>query len=91
VLKTSVATAVFFSLDLGFSVLSGVLGFLLKTGAFRLWSNFRNVCRITVFSIQEYSNFIGIICAESSVASIVSFNANHCWVRSVKDMSKNKF
>jgi len=33
-------------------------------------SNFRNVCRITVFSIQEYSNFTGIICAESSVASI---------------------
>jgi len=53
----------FFSLDLlFFSVLSGVLGFSLKICFFLLWSNFRNVCWITVFSIEEYNSFTGVIC-----------------------------
>jgi len=31
------------------------------------------------------------VVANEQVSNIVSFNANHCWVRNVKDMSKNKF
>jgi len=38
------------------AVLAGVVGFLFKICFFWLWSNFRNVCCITVFSIQEYSS-----------------------------------
>jgi len=29
--------------------------------------------------------------AATGYSGIISFNANHCWVRNVKDMSKNKF
>jgi len=52
----------------GFSVISGVL---IENLFFLLWSNFINECRITVFSIQEYSSFTGVIRAESVVSSIV--------------------
>jgi len=43
--------------------------FIENLGFFDSGQIFVNVCRITVFSIQEYSSFIGVICAESSVAS----------------------
>jgi len=49
-----------------FSVSSKVLGFLLKICFFLLRSNFRNVCCITVFSIQEYSNFTCVMWRVSS-------------------------
>jgi len=48
---TSVATAVFF---------------ITRSGVFSLWSIFRNECCITVFSIQEYSSFTGVMCRVSS-------------------------
>jgi len=56
---TSVATAVDFSLDLGFSCFiwgSWIFNENLRFVWF--WSNFRNVCCITVFTIQEYSSFV---------------------------------
>jgi len=68
----SVATAGDFSLDLGFfCFIWDSVVFIENLGFISLWSNFRNACCITVFSIQEYSNFIGIMCAVSTVASIV--------------------
>jgi len=36
------------------------LGFLWKMCFFLLWLNFRNICCITVFSIQEYNSLTGI-------------------------------
>jgi len=55
----------------GFSVLSGVLGFFIENlGFFDSGQIFVNVCRNTVFSIQEYSSFTGVTYAES-VASTV--------------------
>ena len=59
---TSVATPLFFTRSVFFSILSGVLGFHWKYGVFGLWTNFANVCCITVFSIQEYSSFTGVMC-----------------------------
>jgi len=53
------------------SVLSGILGFLLKICFFLLGSNFRNMCFITVFSIQEYSSFTGIMCKSLASGSTV--------------------
>jgi len=58
----------FFSLDLGFFCFiwsSGFCGFYWKSGFFWLWSNFKNVCCITVFSIQECSSFTGAINVQS--------------------------
>ena len=49
----------------GFPVSSGV--FMENLGFVRLWSNFINVCCITVFSIHEYSSFIGVMCRVSTV------------------------
>ena len=63
-----VATAGDFSLDLGFSCFiwcSGV--FIENLGIVSLWSNFTNVCCITVFSNQDYSSFIGVMCRVSTV------------------------
>jgi len=68
----SVATARVFSLDLKFYCFIGVLGFLLKICFFSLWSNFIDVCCITVSSIQEYSSFTGVICAESVASTYVT-------------------
>jgi len=64
----SVATAGYFSLDLGFSSFIWVSGvFIENLGFVWLWSNFRNVSCITVFSIQDYSRFIGVMCRVSTV------------------------
>jgi len=41
-------------------------GFCTRSGVFWLWSNFRNVCCITEFSIQEYSSFPGVMYRVSS-------------------------
>jgi len=48
-------------------------------GIFDSGQIFVNVCRITVFSIQEYSSFTGVICAESVASADVSSRArlNH--------------
>jgi len=55
----SVVTAGDFSLDLGFSCFIWGSGVFIENLWFVwLWSNFRNACCITVFSIQEYSSFI---------------------------------
>jgi len=61
---------------LGFFTRSGVFLFYLgfwvffeNLGFFDSGQIFVNVCRITVFSIQEHSSFTGVICAESAVAS----------------------
>jgi len=51
----------FFPLDLGFfCFIWGSVFFIENLSFFWLWSNFRNVCCITVFSFQEYSNFTGV-------------------------------
>jgi len=55
----SVATADFFPLDLGFFCFIWDSGFFIENLFFLLGSNFRNVCCITVFSIQKYSSFTG--------------------------------
>ena len=64
----SVATAGDFSQDLGFSCfIWGSAVFIENLGFVRLWSNFRNVCCITAFSIQGYSSFKGVMCRVSTV------------------------
>jgi len=73
---TSVATARVFSLDLFFFCFiwgSGV--FIENLGFSDSGQIFVNVCRITVFSIQEYSSFTGVICAESVTSADVSSGA----------------
>ena len=65
----SVATAGDFSLDLGFSCLTGVLGFLLKIWGLFDSGQILEICCITVFSVQEYSSFIGVMCRVSTIAS----------------------
>jgi len=68
----SVATAGDFSLDLWFSCfIWGSGDFIENLGFVWFWSNFRNVCCITVFSIQKYSSLIGVMCRVSTVASTV--------------------
>ena len=70
-LWSSVATAVFFTRS-GFFLFSlGLWVFSWKSVFFLLWSNFRNVCCITVFSFQEYSSFTCVVCRVSSQYSWV--------------------
>ena len=67
----AVLPLLFFSLGLGFFYFiwgSGV--FIEYLGFFKLWSNFWNICWFTVFSIQEYNNFIGILCRVSSQCTV---------------------
>jgi len=67
---------VFFSLDLGiFCFIWGAGVFIENLGVFYSGQIFVNVCRITVFSIQEYSSFTGIICTESVTSADVSSRA----------------
>ena len=64
----SVATAGDFSQDLGFSCFIWVSGVFIENLVFLLlWSNFRNVSCITVFSIHEYNTFTGVMCRVSRV------------------------
>jgi len=64
----SVATAGDFSQDLGFSCFIWVSGVFIENLVFPLlWSNFRNVSCITVFSIHEYNSFTGVMCRVSTV------------------------
>jgi len=72
-IATSVITARVFSLDPGFFCF--IWGFYWKSGFFWLRSNFIDVCCITVFSIQEYSSFTGVICAESVACTDVTNRA----------------
>ena len=67
----SVATAVFFARSGVILFYLGFLSFSWKSGVFWLWSNFKNVCCFTVFSIQEYSSFTCIMCRVSSQYSWV--------------------
>jgi len=71
VVLSSVATAVFFTRSGVFLFHLGFWGFYWKSGFFSLWSNFRNACYITVFSIHEYSSFTGAMCRVSSQYSWV--------------------
>ena len=49
---------------------------------YKILSNLEKHVGVTVIVVQIYH-------VEAPI--IESFNANHCWVSSVKDMSKNKF
>jgi len=60
-LYKAVLPLLFFSLDLEFFCFIWGSGVFIENLFFLLWSNFRNVCCITVFSIQEYSSFTGAI------------------------------
>jgi len=65
----SLATAVFFSVvrSVFFLFHLGLWVFYRKSGVFLLWS--KNVCCITVFSIQEYSSFTGAINVQSQLVA----------------------
>jgi len=60
--QNRVAAAVFFTRSGFFSFIWGSGAIIENLVFFWLWSNFRNICCITVFSIPEYSSFTGAMC-----------------------------
>jgi len=73
---SSVATASFFVTRSGVVLFYlGLWSICWKLAVFDSSHIFVNVCRITVFSIQEYSSFTGVICAESVTSADVSSGA----------------